>query len=276
MNPLATLLEFFRPQRDRLWRTRMALILCAAALTSIGIAFVHSATATPELDASFPSSMAHTQLVKALVGVAALAATVLIDYRRIERWAYIFYGTVVLILASLLVAKRASGEQLVRWVQIGFLNIQPSELMKLALVVALGRYLKFRSDLRSVVGLVVPLALTMLPFVLVVAQPNLGTALMLPPMRIASRPSSAGATPPTPHPIVLPTSGGRASRRRSSCIHTWARTAPGPCRSRPGGACSAVSWKETTSQRPVRSCRALRRPSRPSVLAISTTKRASL
>src|SRR6266511_2712375 len=124
-------------------------------------------------------------MVKALVGLVAMLAVIAVDYRHIERAAYLIYGGLLVVLGSLIAAKRATGEDLVRWVQIGFLNVQPSELMKISLVLALARYLKFRSDLRSPLGLGVPFALTLAPFFLVVAQPNLGTAMMLPPILLA-------------------------------------------------------------------------------------------
>jgi len=180
MNPLSTLLDFFLTSGDRLGKTRAALLGAALFLTAVGIAFVHSTTAAES--EGFPSQEAQKQVAKAGVGLLLLLVVIVVDYRIIERAAYPIYAGLLLVLAALLWSKRASGEGLVRWVQLGFLNVQPSELMKLALVLTLARYLKFRSDLRSLWGLIVPFTLTVVPFFLVVAQPNLGTALMLPPI----------------------------------------------------------------------------------------------
>ncbi len=183
MNPFAALSDFFFTSADRLGKTRALLLGSALLLTAVGIAFVHSTTA-PD-GTGFPSELAADQIKKAAVGMLFLLAVIAFDYRIIERAAYPIYGALILVLAGLLVAKRASGEQLVRWIQVGFVNIQPSELMKIALVLALARYLKFRSDIRSLAGLAGPFALTLVPFLLIVLQPNLGTALMLPPILMA-------------------------------------------------------------------------------------------
>jgi rod shape determining protein RodA len=183
MNLLATLSAFFFDWRGRLGKTRALLLGCAICLTTVGIAFVHSTTAG-ENDA-FPSELAANQLGKAGVGLLVLLLVIAIDYRLIERAAYLTYAGLLVVLMSILISKKISGDHLQRWVQIGFLSIQPSELMKIALVLALARYLKFRSDMRSLAGLIVPFLLTLVPFVLVMAQPNLGTALMLPPILLA-------------------------------------------------------------------------------------------
>jgi rod shape determining protein RodA len=182
VNPLAALYDFFFLSRDRLGKTRALLLFAGLALTGIGVAFIQSTS--PETE-GFLSDKARDQLAKAGVGFLLMLAVIAFDYRLIERIAYLVYAGLVAVLAVLLVVKRASGEELMRWVQIGFLNIQPSELMKISLVLALARYLKFRSDLRSLAGLIAPFLLTMVPFFLVVAQPNLGTALMLPPILLA-------------------------------------------------------------------------------------------
>ncbi len=180
MNPFTTLIDFFFSSADRLGKTRALLLGSALVLTVVGIAFVHSTTAPDGVD--FPSKLAADQMAKAAVGLLCLLAVIAFDYRIIERAAYPIFGALILVLGGLLIAKKASGEHLVRWIQLGFINIQPSELMKLALVLALARYLKFRSDIRSVAGLVGPFTLTLIPFFLIVLQPNLGTALMLPPI----------------------------------------------------------------------------------------------
>ncbi len=180
MNPLGTLASFFLNWKGRLGKTRAFLLGSAVLLTGVGIAFVHSTTS--EGSEAFPSEMAMNQLGKAGVGLLVLLLVIAIDYRLIERAAYLAYAGLLAVLGAILVTKKLTGDELMRWVQIGFLNIQPSELMKIALVLALARYLKFRSDMRSLAGLIVPFLLTLVPFVLVMAQPNLGTALMLPPI----------------------------------------------------------------------------------------------
>ena len=68
-----------------------------------------------------------------------------------------------------------------RWIDLGFFKLQPSELMKIALVLVLARYFHSSSlqAIESVKGIVTPLLLTIIPAFLVLTQPDLGTALML-------------------------------------------------------------------------------------------------
>jgi rod shape determining protein RodA len=68
-----------------------------------------------------------------------------------------------------------------RWVELGFIRIQPSELMKIALVLALARYFHRLNieDISNPVTLIAPLALVGIPFALVLRQPDLGTALLI-------------------------------------------------------------------------------------------------
>jgi rod shape determining protein RodA len=68
-----------------------------------------------------------------------------------------------------------------RWINLGFMKLQPSELMKIALVLALARYFNSTTlqGIESLKGLIVPGLMTMVPVALVSIQPDLGTALML-------------------------------------------------------------------------------------------------
>jgi rod shape determining protein RodA len=184
VNPLAALLDFFLDWRGRLGQTRALLLGLALLLTVLGIAFVHSTTSLP--DDPFPSRMAMDQIRKAAVGLGLMLFVISIDYRLIERCAYVIYAVLIAVLGGLLVWKRLTGEDLIRWIQIGSLWIQPSEPMKIVLILALARYLKFRTDMRKLSGLVVPFGITLVPFILIVAQPNLGTAMMLLPILLAA------------------------------------------------------------------------------------------
>jgi cell division protein FtsW (lipid II flippase) len=107
--------------------------------------------------------MALNQLEKAGFGLVLFLLVIAVDYRLIERAAYLTYAGLLAVLLSILISKKISGDHLQRWIQIGFLNIQPSELMKIVLPLVLARYLKFRSDMRSLAGLIVPFALTLVP-----------------------------------------------------------------------------------------------------------------
>ena len=115
-------------------------------------------------------------------GALTALALGFVDYRRFMRGAYPFYALVLLLLAVVLVKGRVvMGAR--RWLMIGPLNLQPSELAKIAVVLALARWFHMDSDKRKegygLLGLVVPAAITLLPAVLILKQPDLGTALIV-------------------------------------------------------------------------------------------------
>jgi rod shape determining protein RodA len=154
-----------------------ALFLVAAALAVIGVVNLYSATSVVR------ASLAdlYVQQVYWLVAggiLAALAAA--IDYRYIERYGYAIYGFgVVLLLLVFVLGRDIRGSS--RWIQIGSFSLQPSEFMKIFLIVALAKYLHNdpKTEGRKLRDLVVPAAFAALPVVLVLRQPDLGTALIL-------------------------------------------------------------------------------------------------
>lgn len=96
------------------------------------------------------------------------------------RFSYVIYLICLFLLLLVAIAGyRAMGAT--RWISIGSLRIQPSEFMKIGLILALARYFFQHNltDVRSNKNLVVPLILAVIPFVLILKQPNLGTALII-------------------------------------------------------------------------------------------------
>jgi len=161
---------------EKLDTVRLALLGVTLALTAIGILFVHSTTNYGE---PFPSPTARGQIIKAVIALAAFFAATRIDYRIIERWAYPIYGFLVVVLLGMLVGKVAGIRS---FLDFFFFQVQPSELMKIALILALARYLRFRDDQRRLPGLRAPILIAGFPMVLVVLQPDLGTSLIFPPI----------------------------------------------------------------------------------------------
>lgn len=154
-----------------------SLFLVTAALAVVGVVNLYSATSV--LRASL--SDLYVQQVYWLVAggiLGALAAAV--DYRWIERYGYAIYvfGVVLLLLVFVL-GRDIRGSS--RWIQLGSFSLQPSEFMKLFLIVALAKYLHNDPKLegRTLRELVVPAAFAALPVFLVLRQPDLGTALIL-------------------------------------------------------------------------------------------------
>jgi len=115
-----------------------------------------------------------------LIGWAAFGLMTVVDYRVLARYAYVGYGAVMLLLVLVLAAGRSSqGAQ--RWLSMGGLSVQPSELAKLAVLFVLASYFAERRVVGGyrIVELTVPLLLMLAPLTLVMKQPDLGTALTL-------------------------------------------------------------------------------------------------
>jgi rod shape determining protein RodA len=119
-------------------------------------------------------------MVRFAVGLALMLGVAVIDLRLILRYAYLIYaGALTLLIAVEIVGEIGMGAQ--RWIDLGFFQLQPSELMKVALVLALARY--FHGLEIESIGRILPLLpallLVAMPALLVLKQPDLGTAGML-------------------------------------------------------------------------------------------------
>lgn len=173
------LLEGLRPT---LKRTDWSLVLAACGLAVIGITFIWGASRRPEEAAWFAlSGYARRQALWLVVGLAAMGVTLLVPYRYLARYGYTLYaGAVAALLYVLLFGPERNYAR--RWIALGPLTVQPSEFAKVALVVALAKYLRYKESYRTWWGLLVPLALAMVPMVLVTVEPDLGSALVFVPV----------------------------------------------------------------------------------------------
>lgn len=114
------------------------------------------------------------------LGLAIMLGIALIDVRYFLRYAYPFYFLSLLLLIVVEVSGYA-GKGATRWIDLGFIRLQPSEFMKIALVMALARYFHGATlqQIGTVRGVLPALLLALVPAVLIMVQPDLGTALML-------------------------------------------------------------------------------------------------
>ncbi|MFQ5765544.1 MAG: rod shape-determining protein RodA [Rhodospirillales bacterium] len=160
--------------RQKLWQIHWFFVLLLVATAAVGIAMQYSA-ANGHLD---PWAMRHG--VRFVFGIMVLIAVAIVDIRIWLRYAYVIYFVVLALLGAVEVAG-VSGMGARRWIDIGIINLQPSELMKVAMVLALARYFHGGStdDIRRPAFLIVPLLIVAAPSALVFRQPDLGTALIL-------------------------------------------------------------------------------------------------
>lgn len=165
--------RFFGMPRDSFDWT---LFLTASALAVIGVINLYSATSV----ARAALSDIYIQQVYWLVLGGILAAVVaVIDYRHYERLGYLLYGVgIVLLVLVFILGKDIRGSS--RWIAIGSFGFQPSEFMKLFLIIALAKYLHDdpRTEARGVKDLALPALITAVPTFLIMKQPDLGTALI--------------------------------------------------------------------------------------------------
>jgi rod shape determining protein RodA len=155
----------------------MATILM---LCLLGIAFIWSVT-------HWAPSTADTAVRQAQwvgIGLAALLLVISVDYLRLADLAYPAY-ILVIILLLLVPVIGVERNYAKRWIELPGANLQPSEFAKIAVILALARYLMYRKDLRRFKGLVVPILIAAVPMGLIVIEPDLGTTLVFIPVLFA-------------------------------------------------------------------------------------------
>ena len=159
--------------------SQLMVLGAAVSLSLIGIVLVYSAATGSRFSAI--SNHHLRQLlwlglsVVAFAGASAIPFTIYDGLR-----AYVLWGiSVLLLVLVLLIGETSLGAQ--RWLNLGGVRFQPSELAKLATVLSLARHLATRRrDLMSVRNLLAPCAFAFVPMILVLEQPDLGTALSFP------------------------------------------------------------------------------------------------
>ena len=158
----------------KFWNIHWLFIFLLSAIAAIGVGMLFSAG-----NASL-EPWASRHIVRFTLGIVILIGVAMIDVRFWLRWAYVFYFLALGLLAAVEVTGYIGmGAQ--RWISLGFFNVQPSEVMKIALVLALSRYFHGSGpeDVSRISHLIVPVLMVCLPVGLVLRQPDLGTAVML-------------------------------------------------------------------------------------------------
>jgi len=154
----------------------MWIVILCLILGATGIAAIYSAT---HLN-TFYSDLFLKQILWFGAGLAVMLLITLFNYRILKELSYIIYGlSLILLLGVLFFGKSALGAQ--RWLRIGPFSFQPSEFAKLAFIIVLAGYLTPEGMAKRILhlrDLFVPLLLLIPPFILVMEQPDMGTALV--------------------------------------------------------------------------------------------------
>lgn len=154
------------------------LLVLVAAIVSMGVTTVYSATYAQSQGQMSP--LVWRQALWATGGAGMMLALLLLDYRKLERHAYVIYAAALGLLVLVPLAGFLSGGSR-RWIHLGFFALQPSELAKLALILVLARFFH-RDNARESYGvkeIIVPAGLCAIPAVLTLAQPDLGSAAVM-------------------------------------------------------------------------------------------------
>ncbi len=152
------------------------LVLSVLVINLIGLVVIQSATAGP----SYLSSFVLRQGIALLFGLGLMLLFTKMDYRGLVHYAsHIYWGNLFLLTVVLLIGRSAKGAQ--RWIPlIGGINLQPSELAKLAIILTLASFiLKRVSQVDRFSTLLQSIVYISLPMFLIFKQPDLGTSLVL-------------------------------------------------------------------------------------------------
>jgi rod shape determining protein RodA len=176
----------FNERQQRIDRLQLFGLL---GLMLLGTAFVYSATRAGDVSGTtlLYNEMWFRQIVWYVVGLAAAVVLCLVDYHILARWSFVVYwATIILLIAVLIpgIGTKRSGAY--RWFDLHVFMLQPSEFAKLAFILAQANFLsrpveelKLPSIFWRAIGMIV------LPFLLIMKEPDLGSALVLLPAGLA-------------------------------------------------------------------------------------------
>src|SRR2546425_571660 len=162
------------------WQMMVALV----GLMIVGVFFIYSAKPPSETTVWY-NQYHFRQVIWYLVGICAGTAICFIDYHSLARWAVVAYWlSIALLIAVFFLGSVRFGAR--RWIDLGPFQLQPSEFAKLAFIFIQAHFLSRPVDELRLPGVFVKsTGLTVLPFLLILKEPDLGSALVLLPVGLA-------------------------------------------------------------------------------------------
>jgi rod shape determining protein RodA len=168
-------MDYLGSSENKRFDFNFALIILA--LNVVGLINLYSASGG--VNAVGISRLFWQQMVWLSMGWAIYLIVTFLNYNIVKMWAtQIYVVNLLFLVAVIFVGKKSLGAQ--RWVDLGFFRFQPSETMKVALVLVIAKILahRIRQEGMGLKDLITPLAITIVPFVITVVQPDLGTSLL--------------------------------------------------------------------------------------------------
>jgi rod shape determining protein RodA len=179
-------------------RTDWTLVLATTGLAIVGILFIWGGSFQSEpTEWGLFRGDALRQSLWLVVGLAVMTVALLLPYRYLAHYGYTLYVLAVgalLYLAAAALVHRWGGPMLPlapeirhahRWIDLGPVTVQPAEFAKVAFIIALAKYVRYKESYRRWWGLLPPFALAAVPMLLVALEPDLGSALVFAPVALA-------------------------------------------------------------------------------------------
>jgi rod shape determining protein RodA len=167
------------PKLDRLQ------LVALAGLMFIGTMFVYSATmANQPVALPWFNQIWFRQIIWYAVGLGAAATICVVDYHTLARWSFVIYWAMILCLVAVLIPHigQTHGWGARRWIDLPFFQFQPSEFAKLSFILAAANFLSRPPDeLRQPIIFWKGMGMVLLPFALIMKEPDLGSAMVLVP-----------------------------------------------------------------------------------------------
>ncbi len=153
------------------------LVCLVLFLCTIGLISIYSASLSYQSENNYFVK----QFLWLGIGLGAMIFFTLLDYKLLVRWAWAFYFLLICALIYVLYVGSSTDASVNRWISAPGFNIQPSEFAKLAIVLILARYYHDSRRLGNtkLSSVLFPIFITLVPFLLVLVQPDLGTAIIL-------------------------------------------------------------------------------------------------
>ena len=166
--------------KNTIYKIDFLLVAAVILVVFLGVLTIYSAGFDP-ID-KVNSGLYKKQLVWFIIGFTLMLVFTFVNYKYLGDYSLYIYGFFLLVL--IITTVFGSPIRNTRaWINFGFFSIQPSEFMKLSLVLILGKYIEFRErDIRNLRELFIPAILTMVPMLIIFMQPDFGTAVLFIPI----------------------------------------------------------------------------------------------
>lgn len=156
----------------------------AAALIVYGLVAISGASAPVE-NGDWMNTLWFSQFLRVIFGLGLMAAVIFIDYQTFTRYSFILYIIAIILLILCFTSLGYKTKGATSWLRIGGETIQPSEFAKLAAILFLAQALSYRQEQwNGLLDMLKPLAVGLVPALLILKQPDLGTAIIFGPVTI--------------------------------------------------------------------------------------------